>query len=146
MSNIIDIKSVTLEKLIDEGSLWVVDKLPVSDSKTLQIIQAEAKPKGNIDDLIKKWLVDGFTSVAPRVATERDEQFKMMMKFADKKLVLVVFNAELLHRRTFDNIRQLLDYSCSVVLVGDVSAIDVATRPYPSFVHRSRLGINPSKL
>lgn len=133
----IDDRGATLEKLRQHGRLWVCERLPCRLDKTLQRFDILADSSDDTSTLMHKWW--WLFGPGPVADDQLQAQFHAVLARMGP-VALVVHDAHTLKGSTLDKMRLLPELKgCDVVVVlqGDVSAIDMATRSCPSFYQRA---------
>ena len=140
----IDSRGVSLNALREHGGIWVLDRLPQGDARGLTIWHAMATPKGTLHSLIADWLSE---SELPRIRLARERYF-VNAAANTSDLIFVVEDAHLLSGAVLNQLRHVTELARrpTLVLVGDPSAIRVATASWPSFYQRASYVVKVNRL
>jgi hypothetical protein len=136
-------EGATIEKMLDQGRLWVVDKLPPMGLRR-NIFEAEAEEKDTAYKLIARWA----GSALPRNSADRERQFEELVK-ASGPSVLVLHNAHLLRGDRLIRMRLFSENFAPVILVGDALTIGakiINQKNAAEFMMRASFCITPITL
>lgn len=128
----------SLATLHEHGRLWVFDRLPARGANELPVLVATARKGDASIDMVRGW----WHSLELGPAADGELLFLQLKATLQRweRVVLVVQNAHLLEGRSLEKLRLPTEWKetqATVVLVGNVSAIDMATREFPSFYQRA---------
>lgn len=132
----ISARGASLSGFLNHGKLWVVDHLPVVGTRQIEAWEAHAEQGDTMHRLFGKW-AQGHIFEMPRTVYGREAKFMETLQRMPPQLALVVHDAHLLKGSVLDTMRLLAEAGALVVLVGDVSKIDVLTRSHPGFCQRA---------
>lgn len=125
----------TLAKMHALKPLWVVEKLPPLGDWHGEVWEASAAPRDEIRHLMAKW-AETHIDCLPRGRGRRDTMFFEALN-RRQPVALVVHNAGVLKTAVMETLRLLSEKGPLVVLVGDISRIDLRTRELPGFFQRA---------
>ncbi len=129
-------KNATLKKMTEVNKLWVVDEVPEIGAWGPCVFEAEAELGDDVYRLANKW-IGAQTSDFPRGRYARITKLHDVLSNTLGEVVLIVYNSDLLRGHIIDAFRSFTEKRILVILQGDISVIDVATRTYPSFYQRA---------
>lgn len=132
----INSRGATLVKCFEQGKLWVVDCLPIVGKGSIDVWEADAEQGDIMYHLFGKWAQNHIYEL-PRAAYARETKFMETLQEIHMPLTLVVHDAHLLRGNVLDAMRLFAEFGVMVVLVGDVSKINVLTNNYPGFYQRA---------
>lgn len=139
MGQWINARGATLDKIIDtaRGRIWVIERMPPRVGKIIEVWEAWAEVGDRPLDVMAKWAASAGLPPLPRTAQARQRLFDDVLQSTSSPLMLVVHDAHLLKGHLLDKMRLFAEKADAVLLVGDISLIEVATRKYPGFFQRA---------
>ncbi|MFA7238727.1 MAG: hypothetical protein WC091_01335 [Sulfuricellaceae bacterium] len=132
----VNARGATLKKLAENGNLWVTDHLPETGSNRIEVWEAQAEKNASMYKLVGKWAKDHIYEL-PQATYARLELFSKTLQQMLDQPALVIHDADLLNGAVLDAMRLYAERGALVILVGDVTKIDMATRKYPGFHQRA---------
>lgn len=141
----IDDQGATLERMYEKSGLWVCERLPSQLTKVIDKWEIEAEPGDTMLALLRKWLAGCHAGPMPRGSEELQAKFFAVLHDAGR-VALIVRQAHVLKGTVIDRMRLLTEAGALVVLQGNVSSIDMATRKFPSFCQRASYCIEVTRL
>ena len=129
----------SLATLHEHGRLWVFDRLPYRGANELPVLTAVAREGDTSTDIARGWWHT--FDLGPAADGELLYQQLRATLRRWERVVLVVQDAHLLKGPSLNSLRLPTEWKetqATVVLVGNVSAIDMATREFPSFYQRAK--------
>lgn len=126
----------TLIKFFAQGKLWVVDHLPIAGKGSIDVWEANAEQGDTMYRLFGKWSKSHIYEL-PRISYARETKFMETLQEMHTPLALVVNNAHLLRGNVLDKMRIFAEFNVMIVLVGDVSKINVLTNDFSGFYQRA---------
>ena len=145
MTQWIDDQGATLERFYEKKGLWVCERLPPQLTKVIDKWEIEAEPGDTVLSLLRKWLAGCHIMPMPRGSQKLQAKFFVILHDAGR-VALIVREAHVLKGNVIDRMRLLAEAGALVVLQGDVSSIDMATRKFPSFYQRASYCVEVTRL
>lgn len=132
----INSRGATIQKLLEHGNLWVVERLPHSSGGGPLLWVAQAEKKNKVYHLYEKWVANTGIQL-PKSTEARSRFFIENVLLKNPSPVLVIEEAHLLDGATIASMRSLAERAAPVIFVGDVAKIRVATDQYADFYQRA---------
>jgi hypothetical protein len=152
MPHWIDDHGAQIRNLHEHGKLWVFERLPYiscSSDNGATIFQTTATVGDGVANLVRRWWLS--LELGPPAPEDQYlfAQFHAVLRKVPQPVALIVRDAHLLSGGALNSLRLLTEWNgarIAVLLEGDVSAIDMATRKFPSFYQRAAYCVEVNKV